>query len=222
MLKGALVVAVTFNVPCPLLVTFKLFLSKNCPTPTNPKSKLLSTTVSRGPDGSSDVPPIPTKLTLAVPPFELIVACPLLTDPPGVGAKRTVTVWLCPVPRLKLPPLTMLNGAVVLMLPVNTPPPLFITVKLASAVCCADTAPKLTLAGWAANCGGRCPKIGKVVPGGNSQQTSLPVTSTIRKFPAPKVCPPCSKLKLVAHKKKFPVLADRCSRSPAATVEADV
>src|SRR5262245_21921915 len=48
-----------------------------------------------------------------------------LTGPPTVGWNRTMIGWLTSDPRLNVPPETMLNGALVVALPVSVPPPRF-------------------------------------------------------------------------------------------------
>ena len=65
-----------------------------------------------------------------------------LKELPPSGAKRTVIVWLCPVPKLKLFPTVIRNGETETTLPVSVPPPLFVTVKARSLLAPTCTVPK--------------------------------------------------------------------------------
>src|SRR5262249_54900314 len=63
------------------------------------------------------------------------------------GRKRTVTLWLAPAPRLKEPPLRMLNGDAVEAPPVSVPVPTFFTMKDMSDGEPARTLPKFSADG---------------------------------------------------------------------------
>ena len=68
--------------------------------------------------------PVPVKVTKLLPPLLAMLTLALKVAADG-GLKRTVIVWLCPAVRLNDALPTMLNGALVLALPVRVPPPVF-------------------------------------------------------------------------------------------------
>jgi hypothetical protein len=67
---------------------------------------------------------------MRVPPL-LVKVTTLLKSPAAVGQNCTATsaVWLA-LRLLKEPPETILNGALVVAVPLNVPPPVFFTVKI--------------------------------------------------------------------------------------------
>ena len=92
-----------------------------------------------------------------------------------VGVKRTVTVWVAPVPtRLNGLPDTILNGAEADAAPETVPPAVFCTVNVRSAKPPRITVPKLTMpVGLTANS-----NRATALSTGLAQALSLPLVST--------------------------------------------
>jgi hypothetical protein len=154
-LNGVMADAVPVSVPPPVFVTVnELFADP--PTATDPKFTVVGVMERAGGD-TGDVP-VPVTAAEIVPPFDVNVTLPV-TVPAAVGPNRTPTVWLAPPARLKDPPVTTLNGAVVDAVPVSVPPPVFVTVNELLTDPPVTTDPKFRVVGVT-------DKVGVVVTGG--------------------------------------------------------